>query len=297
MYAEAVELSPGDAYCTASPWYHLAGMGMALLALAAGAATVPCPGYTLAEWQRVRALRPTHVLLVPTVIDLLLAAGEMGDGPRVLHYGAAPIHPSTLREAIAALPSTRLVQIFGQTEVSPICSLSPEDHQRAARGADHLLGSVGRPQPQVELRVEAPGDDGVGELVVRAPHTFVVDADGWRRTGDLGEIDPEGYVHLRGRRDDMIVRGGENIYPLEVERVLGAHPGVAAVCVVGVPDRRWGEVVQAVVVPTAAGAVEPVELQGWARDRLAHFKVPAIVELVEELPTTPSGKVVRRALR
>jgi len=297
IYAETVELGPGDAYCTASPWYHLAGMGMALLALGAGAATVPCPGYSLAEWRRVRALRPSHVMLVPTVIDMLLAAGEMGEGPRILHYGASPIHPSTLREVMAALPSTRLVQIFGQTEVSPICALTPEDHVRAAQGATHLLGSVGRPRPQVELRVEDPGDDGVGELAVRAPHAFVVDPDGWRRTGDLGTFDDEGYVYLRGRRHDRIVRGGENIYPLEIELVLAAHPGVAEACVVGVPDRRWGEIVKAVVVPAGDGAVTAAELQAWVRDRLAHFKVPSVVELVDELPRTPSGKVLRRALR
>lgn len=294
LYADAVELAPGDAYCTASPWYHLAGMGMALLALGAGAATVPCAGFSRTEWRRVSALRPSHVLLVPTVIDMLLGTGDLGPAPRVLHYGASPMHASTLRAAMDALGSTRFVQIFGQTEVSPVCALTPDDHARAARGAAHLLGSVGRPLPEVELAIESADVDGVGEIAVRAPHTFVTDGDGWRRTGDLASVDDEGYVYLRGRRHDMVVRGGENIYPLEVERVLAAHPSVDEVCVLGRADRRWGEVVRAVVV--ARGEVTADELVEWARDRLAHFKVPTVIDFVEELPKTPSGKVLRGAL-
>ncbi|MCZ7527940.1 MAG: acyl--CoA ligase [Acidimicrobiia bacterium] len=296
IYSSAIELGPGDRYCSASPYHHVAGMGMALVALAAGAAVIPCPGFTPAEWRRLRSLDPTHALLVPTMIDRLLAEGDLDASLHVLQYGAAPIHPDTLAEAIRAAPSTRLIQIFGQTEVSPITVLSHDDHVRAASGDTSLLRSVGRPLPEVELQIEDPDAEGIGELVVRAPHAFDADADGWRRTGDLGCLDPEGYVFLHGRRNDRIVRGGENIYPVEIEAVLVSHPEVVEACVVGVPDRRWGEVVKAVVVTRPGAEVTAAALQAHVRDRLAHFKVPALIEFTRELPRTPSGKVLRRAL-
>ena len=297
VYAEVIELGSGDRYCSTSPFYHVAGMGMALVALGVGATVLPCAGFTFAEWQRMQALAPTHVLVVPTMIDMLLAAGGLNAGMRVLQYGAAPMHPDTLTEAMRAMPDTRLIQIFGQTEVSPVTVLSHDDHQLAAEGASHLLSSVGRPPSSLELRLERSDQDGVGEVTVRAPHVFAPDADGWRRTGDLAVVDADGYVYLRGRRHDRIVRGGENIYPIEIETVLGTHPGVAEVCVIGVPDRRWGEIVKAIVVPAAGtSSINAIELQAYARERLAHFKVPAVVEFIDELPRTPTGKVLRRAL-
>ena len=145
--------------------------------------------------------------------------------------------------------------------------------------------------------MEAPDADGVGEIAIRAPHTFVADADGWRRTGDLGTVDAEGYVRLHGRTGDRIVRGGENIYPAEIEAVLLTHPKVGEVAVVGVADRRWGEVVRAVVVP--ADAAQPptlAELRNLARERLAHFKAPAELWVLDALPRNANGKVVRRVL-
>ncbi len=299
VYAEVIELGAGDRYCSTSPFYHVAGVGMALVALGVGATVLPCVGFTLDEWQRVAMLAPTHVLVVPTMIDMLLGAGALDGGMRVLQYGAAPIHPDTLNEAMRAMPDTRLIQIFGQTEVSPVAVLSHDDHQRAAHGASSLLSSVGRPPSSLELRLEHDDDDGgVGEVTVRAPHVFAPDPDGWRRTGDLAMVDADGYVYLRGRRLDRIVRGGENIYPIEIETVLGMHPGVADVCVIGVPDRRWGEIVKAVVVPVpGATSIDASELQAYVRERLAHFKVPAVVEFIDALPRTPTGKVLRRALR
>jgi acyl-CoA synthetase (AMP-forming)/AMP-acid ligase II len=235
------------------------------------------------------------------MIDVLLAEGALADArPRALQYGAAPIHPATLTAALAALPETRFTQIFGQTEVSPITALSHEDHLVAAAGCPSLLATVGRAIPGVELRIEAPDGDGVGEVAVQSGHAFVVDPDGWRRTGDLGRLDPEGFLALHGRLHDRIVRGGENIYPVEVERVLRAHPMVRDAAVVGVPDRRWGEVVKAVVVPSDSNVpLSEDDLRAWTREHLAHFKVPevpAIVEVRDELPRTPSGKVLRRGL-
>ena len=147
------------------------------------------------------------------------------------------------------------------------------------------------------MRIEAPDRDGVGEIVARAAHVFAPDPDGWLRTGDLGSLDADGYLYLSGRRGDRIVRGGENIYPVEVEDVLAGHAEVREVAVVGVPDRRWGEVVKAFVV--AHHADDPPaaeELRAFARARLAGFKVPVEWEFVDALPRNHAGKLLRRVL-
>jgi acyl-CoA synthetase (AMP-forming)/AMP-acid ligase II len=160
-----------------------------------------------------------------------------------------------------------------------------------------VLLTVGRPAPGVELRIEDADEAGVGELVARAPHFMRTDPDGWLRTGDLGAIDQLGFVHLAGRKGDRIIRGGENVYPTEVEQALEEHPGVREAAVVGVPDVRWGETVEAFVVPADPYDPPGVEdLRVHARSRLAGFKVPAAWHFVEELPRNPAGKLLRRAL-
>jgi acyl-CoA synthetase (AMP-forming)/AMP-acid ligase II len=232
------------------------------------------------------------------MIDLLLAAGALGDAsPKVLQYGAMPIHPDTLRAAVEVLPETRFLQIFGQTEVSPISYLDHEGHLEAVRHRPDRLLSVGRACAGTELRVENPDADGIGEIAVRAGHAFQIDADGWRRTGDLGVVDPDGFIFLHGRVNDRIIRGGENIYPLEIELALLGHPEVKDAAVVGVADRRWGEVVKAVVVTHAGSAPSEAELREFLAARLAHFKLPALIEFLDELPRNPSGKVLRRQLK
>jgi acyl-CoA synthetase (AMP-forming)/AMP-acid ligase II len=191
-----------------------------------------------------------------------------------------------------------LVNLYGQTEGSPITCLGPEDHRGIRdEGREDLLLSVGRAAPGVELRIERADESGVGEVVARAAHLFLADEDGWLRTGDLGRLDEDGYLFLQGRRGEKIIRGGENIYPLEVERVLETHPGVREAAVVGVPDRRWGETVKAVIV-----AVDPQqppvpdELRAYVRASLAGFKVPTDWSFLEELPRNANGKLLRRQL-
>jgi acyl-CoA synthetase (AMP-forming)/AMP-acid ligase II len=149
-----------------------------------------------------------------------------------------------------------------------------------------------------EFAVENPDADGIGEIALRGPHLFQVDADGWRRTGDLGMISADGYISLHGRVNDRIVRGGENIYPLEIETALLDHPGVREAAVVGVPDRRWGEIVKAVVVPVdPASPPDPEGLRAFLADKLAHFKLPAVTEYIDALPRNPSGKILRHKLK
>jgi acyl-CoA synthetase (AMP-forming)/AMP-acid ligase II len=291
-------LDAASVWVTPSPWHHIAGSGSAVVAMAAGAAVVEAGSFSVDAWTRLRRLRPTHDLLVPSMLEMLLAADALGAGSlRVLQYGAAPIHPGTLRRLLEAVPGVRLVQLFGQTEGSPITCLSPEDHRRARR-EPHLLRSVGRAVPGLEIRIEDPDPDtGVGQVVARADHLFRLDADGWLRTGDLGLLDDEGFLFLSGRMADKIVRGGENVFPVEVEDVLLTHPSVAEAGVAGLPDRRLGDIVAAFVVPADPEAPPSADdLRAYARERLAGFKVPTHWRFVERLPRNASGKLMRRRL-
>jgi acyl-CoA synthetase (AMP-forming)/AMP-acid ligase II len=298
VYDDVMPVGPGDRFCTASPFHHTAGINMVLTVLARGATVLPMARFDLDGWRRMGALSVTHALLVPTMIDQLLAAGRLGEAhPEVLQYGAAPIDPRTLGEALAVLPGTELLQVYGQTEMSPITQLTHADHLRALAGRPELLASVGRAAPGTTIRLADEGADGVGELVVAGPHQFAGAPGEERRTGDLGRIDDEGYVTLMGRIDDRIVWAGENIYPAEVEAAIGSHPGVAEVAVVGVPDRRYGEVVRAVVVPAdPASPPSEDELRTHAAAHLARFKVPTQLAFADSLPRNAAGKVVRRAL-
>jgi acyl-CoA synthetase (AMP-forming)/AMP-acid ligase II len=161
-----------------------------------------------------------------------------------------------------------------------------------------LLASVGRAAPGVQVRIADPDGSGAGEVTARADHLFAPGPDGWLRTGDLGRLDDDGYLYLVGRHGDMIIRGGENVHPLEVENRLLEHPRVADAGVIGVPDRLLGEAIKAFVVP--ADPADPPggeELRAFARAALAGFKVPAEWELVSSLPRNATGKLLRRQLR
>jgi acyl-CoA synthetase (AMP-forming)/AMP-acid ligase II len=285
-------------YATASPIHHVAGLGMILVALGAGAAVLPFPAFSVSAWRDLAGTGVTHALLVPTMIERLLREKCLAiESLEMLQYGGAPMDVGLLREAMRMLPGVRFVQIFGQTEGSPITCLTPDDHARGAAGRSHLLKTVGRAAPGVELRIEEPDKEGVGEVCARAPHLFEPDEDGWLRTGDLGRLDDEGFLTLLGRRGDKIVRGGENVHPLEVERVLENHPSVREVVVVGVPDRELGERIRAyLVLEPSVGAPRADELRRFCRETLSGFKVPEQWAVVDALPRNPSGKVLRRAL-
>ncbi len=297
--AALCSLGPGAVYASASGFHHIAGLGNYAVALASGAALAPMSQFTVATWQALAGLGVTHALTVPTMLEMLLDAGALClPDLRTLQYGAAPIHPDTLRRTLETVPRVRLVNIYGQTEGSPITCLTAEDHRRISeQGRDDLLLSVGRAAPGVELWIEQPDSSGIGEVVARGEHLFMSDADGWLRTGDFGHLDSEGYLYLAGRRGDKIIRGGENIYPAEVEQVLEQHPAVREAAVVGVPDRKWGEIVRAVVVACDAGQPpDPEQLRAHVRTFLAGFKVPTEWVFVRSLPRDANGKILRRHL-
>jgi long-chain acyl-CoA synthetase len=298
------------------PLFHMSGTSWSFVCLFHGGTVVllrdPDPGRVL---EAVTDERVTHALLVPAVIQLVLghpdAARTDFSSLRRMVYGGSPIAPDVLAAALDTF-GCDFMQLYGLTESTGLGTvLDPADHL----GDPRLLRSVGKPATGVELRVIDPVTDAdaatgdVGEVWLRSASIMtgywhnaeatreVLVADGWLRTGDAGYLDPDGFLFLHDRVKDMIVSGGENVYPAEVERVLRDHPAVADVAVIGVPDERWGETVKAVVVPAPGHAVEPAELIGFTRDRLAHYKCPTSVDFVDDLPRNASGKVLKREVR
>ncbi len=229
---------------------------------------------------------------------------------RYIMYGAAPIPPELLRKCMNRL-RCGFIQMYGMTETAgTVTVLTPLDH--AGEGTAPLR-SVGRALPGVTLAIAdadgrnlAPGE--IGEVLIRSPSmmtgywgmpeaTAEVLAAGWLRSGDAGYLDREGYLYLCDRVKDMIISGGENIYPAEVENAIHDHPEVAEVAVIGVPSERWGETVHAVIVPRSGIEPDPQTIIAWTRTRIAGYKVPRSIEFVDQLPRNPSGKVLRRLLR
>ena len=296
-FPDMLLLGPGDIYATGSPMNHVAGLNMMVMGLGAGAHVTMFGRFGVANWKRLGQAGLTHVTLVPTMLDILVEEGVLPiPSLKLINYGAAPMPMPLLLKIMALMPKVDFFMAYGQTEAGSLTALTVDDHRRG-RSDPRLLTSVGRPLPGVTLRIDAPGPDGVGEICARGPAFGPNHADGWLHTGDLGVIDAEGYLHLAGRVGDMIIRGGENIQPAEVERVLESHPAIREVAVVGIPDARWGEVVGACFV-LHAGA-EPVTdkaLAAYARERLAGFKAPVIWKQMSELPRNAAGKVLRQRL-
>ena len=291
-------VGPASAYASGSPFYHIAGLGNLAVMLAVGAAVLPFPRFSVESWTALGKQGVTHAFLVPTMIERLLDAGALTlPGLRLLQYGSAPIRPATLSRAVSALPGVSFINMFGQTEGSPIACLVHADHERALAGRPDLLASVGRAAPGIELRLAGTNAEEVGEILARGAHLFRAAEDGWLHTGDLARMDDDGYVYLVGRLGDRIKRGGENVHPVEVEGVLREHPAVLEVAVVGVPDEEFGQLVRAYLV-LHPGVPEPShqELRAFARAELAGFKVPTSWVFVPDLPRNASGKVLRRVL-
>ena len=262
--------------------------------------------------QRPRDPQPGQLLHSPIMHRVMLADPGMDTADlsslRMVCFGGAPVAEAFPREAAEHLPGVAFANVWGLTEATSIvtCALGQEWLERP--------WSVGRPVPGIEVavaideQVAKPDPDAVGELWVRGPavtagywgrpeataQTF--GAGGWLRTGDIGRADAEGYVQVLDRMKDMIIRGGENIYSLEVESVIARHPGVAEVAVVGVPDAVFGERVRAVAVLREGASLPIAALREWAGTRLADYKLPTELITVDELPRNASGKVIKKQL-
>ena len=257
-------------------------------------------------------------VLVPAMIQACLSAvPEAGtrrhEHLRLIYYGSSPIAEQTLRHALAVF-RCGFIQSYGMTEATQsLTFLTPTDHERALTANPALLLSAGRPAAGTEVRIvdanDNPAPNGtIGEVVARGPQLMrgywnLPEASeealrgGWLRTGDAGRMDDEGYIYIQDRVKDMIVSGGENVYPREVEEVLFQHPAISDAAVIGVPNERWGETVQALVVLRESAEATGEDIIAFCRSRLGGFKLPRAVDFVEALPRNASGKVLKRELR
>ncbi len=308
-------LAPGVPNLVCLPMFHIGGAGWGIAGLFAGATNyvtrefVPAQILQLIEHEKLQVL-----LLVPAMILFLVQAPQIREtdlsSVRLIVYGAAPIPADLLKQAMAIF-KCGFQQVYGLTETTgAITVLPPEDHDPAD---PKKLLSCGYANKGTTLRIV--GDDGrdlpaneVGEIAVRSPQVMggywrLPDATKraiqgeWFFTGDAGYLDEKGYLYIYDRVKDMIVSGGENIYPAEVESALFGHPAVADVAVIGVPDERWGEAVKAVVVKKPGSEISQGELINWARERIAGYKLPKSVDFIDALPRNPTGKILKRELR
>lgn len=305
-----------EAVLVAMPCAHIGGTGLGIMALVSG-----LPGIVLAEFNpdgvfdAVEQHGVTRFFIVPAALQMLLLHPRCAsvDYSRLKYilYGAAPIPLELLRQCIRMF-GAQFIQAYGMTETTgTICMLPPEDHDPEGNAR---MRSAGKPLPGVEVRILGPGGDDVaqgevGEVVTRSSNNMIgywnlpdataktMTADGWIHTGDAGYLDEDGYLFIHDRMKDMIISGGENVYPAEVESAIFGHPAVQEVAVIGIPDAKWGETVKAVCVAKPGMTVEESDIIAWARDRIAAFKAPRSVDVIDALPRNASGKILRKDLR
>jgi acyl-CoA synthetase (AMP-forming)/AMP-acid ligase II len=311
-------LKPDDIIYSGAPLFHISGIGHLLYGLSRGAASLVLTQFDADEvlsW--LQSGRLQHAMLIPSMVISLLGRPTVRDCdyPRLrsIMYGGAPMAPSVIRD-MAEVFGCDLYNGFGAgTEASGQAMFRPADHRRALAGEEHLLGSIGKPIWGCDIKLcdpdgnEVPSGE-VGEIWSRSESvmsgylgqpelTAASLRDGWFRAGDLAWRDKDGYLFLAGRADDMIIRGGENVYPVEIEDVLADLPAVCEVAVVGEPDPYWGEVVTAVVSLDVGASLSYEELVAHCNSRLARYKVPHRLVIAPELPKNPTGKIRKGMLR
>ena len=303
-----------DVTINAMPNFHVGGVGWVLVGLFRGATTIvlrqPDADAFLAAIERYRA---THLWTVPSVLEEMieLQQSEARDlsSLKTLHYGGAPISPDLLKKAQTVLPC-QFCQTYGMTEAGALTYLPPEDHDL---NNPTRLTSCGKAYPGTKLEIrDFEGNplsaNADGEIYAKTPSLMSgywrreeafhqVVQDGWYRTGDGGHLDEDGYLYLGDRITDMIVSGGENIYPAEVEHALALHPDIQEAAVVGVNDRKWGETPFAFIVTRADSSPETTGLIEFLRDHLAGYKIPRHYRSIDQLPRNASGKVLKYQLR
>jgi fatty-acyl-CoA synthase len=316
FWAERIAVQPGEVYVNPMPLFHAAGCGMGVLGAAQRLAVhVPVLAFDPAlVLELLESERAAFFGGVPTMMIAMLGHPDFDRRDlsclRVAVSGGAPV-PAELVRRVEERLGVRFSIVFGTTECSPLLTVVELDDS-----AQDRAGTLGRPLPQTEVKI---ADAATGELVpvgqagelcargylvMRGYHdapeatAIAIDAEGWYHTGDVASLDDRGYLRIEGRIKDMIIRGGENIYPREIEDVLFDHLAVAEAAVVGVPDQQWGEVVAAFVRPVPGRpAPAPEELRAYCRERLAPYKTPLYWVFVDTFPMTPSGKIQKFKLR
>jgi len=307
------------------PLYHVAGIQAMMAAIYGGRTLVMERQFEAKEWMElVENEKANRAMMIPTMLKQLIDHPEFGEHDlsslKVITYGAAPMSLEVIKRALDAFPGVSFINAFGQTETaSTITTLGPEDHiisgtEKEKEKKLRRLSSIGKPMSDVEMRIV--DEDGrelpvghVGEIVARGPRVMTgywrdeektektIDKDGWVHTGDMGYMDEDGYFYLAGRATDMIIRGGENISPEEVEAALLTHSKVEEAAVIGIPDEEWGEQPRAIVVLKQGEVATAEEIMEYCRTNLSSFKRPRSVVFVNELPRNPMGKVLKRVLR
>ena len=307
-------LTAGDRYLMVNPYFHMFGLKAGILAsVAAGATMLPEPVFDVDRvLDRVVAegvtVLPGAPALYQSILDHPGRDRVQGSGLRVAVTGAADIPVELIRRMDEELPFSTIITGYGLTEGGTATATSPDDD------VETIATTVGRPRPGFELRVvdgrgaEVPAGE-PGEILLRGTSIMshylddpgataaALSDDGWLRTGDLGLVDASGCLHIVGRSKDMFIVGGFNAYPAEIENALVRHPQVAQAAVIGIPDRRLGEVGMAFVVLAPGATASGDEIMGWSRDQMANYKVPRRVEVLDELPLNATGKVMKEALR
>ena len=306
-----------EAALVSVPPYHIAGISAVLTSIYAGRTLVQLPAFSPEAWiEAATANGVTQAMVVPTmlgrILDVIEERGASLPAMRALSYGGGRMPEPVIRRAMEKLPDVAFVNAYGLTETSStIAFLGPDDHRTAITSSDpkwqRRLSSVGIPIPSIELDIRDPDGHPVprgtaGEIWVRGEQVSgeylgrsALREGGWYPTNDAGWMDEDGYLFVEGRLDDVIVRGGENISPGEIEDVLREHPAVADVAVLGVPDDEWGEAVAAVIVVREATPAD--DLRDWVKARLRSTKVPGVVLFRDALPYNDTGKLLRRVLK
>ena len=308
----------GMATIICAPLFHIGGMGSLIISVFTGVHTLLHTAFDPVTVVNDMEAHPViNVFMVPAMIMAVLQIPgiEQRDFSRLgqIFYGASPISESVLRKAMEVF-GCDFIQMYGMTETTgTVVNLSADDHGRALAGRPELLRSCGRPSVGAEARVmdadgnELPRGD-IGEIWLKSETNMIsyynlpeataaTLTDGWVHTGDAGYMDDEGYLYLKDRIKDMVVSGGENIYPVEVENALAKHAAVTDVAVIGVPDDKYGEALLAFVVLKPGTTLELESMINFCREHIAGYKIPRQMEVVEELPRNPSGKILKKILR
>lgn len=305
-----------DCILVAMPIAHIGGTGLVNIGITNGVRCLVQSEFTPTGVLEAIETGASQMFIVPAALQMVIQHPRASETDfsrlQYLMYGAAPMPLELLKEAVKTMPQTRFLQVYGMTETSgTVTLLPPEDHDLAG---NKRMRSAGKPVPGAEIEIRdsanrplASGE--IGEVCIRSPSNTAgywklpeataqtIDPDGWLHTGDAGIMDADGYVYIQDRIKDMIISGGENVYPAEVESAIYGHPDIAEVAVIGVPSERWGEEVKACCVARPGHEIDPGEVIAWTRERIAAFKAPKTIDVIAEMPRNPSGKILRRQLR